>query len=285
MKSYALRIHPSKSEILSSAQPSETISSREMNAHRNHCAISALCSALALLAVIATTTGSASAQTVKVSIQNVPPTGGDPPGGLCFELLNAIGKKYGWQVEFTTVGALAARLEGVANSSVDVMCSGTVITNQRRNMGLAFTSPFFSNSEALFVRADDTTPYTSLAELKGKKVAGQKGSVFLQALKAGGLPELTVDSNDAGLSGVASGEIDAFVSGVANRYQTDIANSVPGVRSVETYVPIVLQPAGLVVRNTNTELLGQLQAALEGMKADGTLEAMLAEWHLPPPQF
>lgn len=76
------------------------------------------------------------------------------------------------------------------------------------------------------------------------------------------------------------------MAGIQFRYLTEVAQTIPNLRFVETYVSTMTQqPAALVVRTADTELLGQLQAGLETMKADGTLDEMLARWGLPSPQY
>jgi ABC-type amino acid transport substrate-binding protein len=54
---------------------------------------------------------------------------------------------------------------------------------------------------------------------------------------------------------------------------------------VETYVPALVTYGSLAVRSADTALLGELQAALEALKADGTLAMLNERWALPPPPF
>jgi len=240
----------------------------------------------AAFGIVVLASSAASAETVRAAINNAAPTGGDPPAGLCHEVLTAIGTRYGWDLEFTPIAGLNGILEAVTGSTADVGCSGIAPTNERRNMGLAFTSPIFTNSEFLYVHADDATGYTSLGELTGKKVAGQEGSTFLRALEAAGFSNVqTYPDNTAGFEALKAGEIDAYVTGVQSRYQTDVTKTLTGIRAVATYVPVAVNPASLVVRNTDTALLGQLQAGLEALKAEGTLNPLVEKWGLPAPQF
>ena len=54
------------------------------------------------------------------------------------------------------------------------------------------------------------------------------------------------------------------------------------MRLVETYKPTVVASVGISVRKADTELLAKIDAALAKLKADGTLQAILTKWGLPP---
>lgn len=56
----------------------------------------------------------------------------------------------------------------------------------------------------------------------------------------------------------------------------------PGVRLVETFKPTVVASVALSVRKTDADLLAKIDKALAKLKADGTLQAILTKWGLPP---
>jgi len=71
-------------------------------------------------------------------------------------------------------------------------------------------------------------------------VVGQEGSTFLRALEAAELSGVqTYPSNDAGFEALRSGEIDAYVTGVQSRYQTDVTKTWP---TCESPLPLSNQP-------------------------------------------
>ncbi len=246
--------------------------------------ISAVATAAFLVAMPAT------AQSLRAGILNVPPLGGPTAGGYCFDLLTEIGSRANLTFEYQPM-PLAEQVPALTSKAVDVMCSLHSASNNWRSIGIAFTSAIINNPGALVVRASDQAlpPYTGLADLSGQPVGTVAGAAIFERLitEAGATPVL-YPSGDAVYAALVAGEIKAwFTSGPTLSYRQKILGNWPQAVRVETFVnpAAIPQYVAIGVRNQETELLGSLQAALEGIKADGTLAKLLDAWALPPPVF
>jgi polar amino acid transport system substrate-binding protein len=152
--------------------------------------------------------------------------------------------------------------------------------NGFRELGVAFTSPVMLNYEQLTVLATDQTPYTTFAEFRDQPVCAQdNGGVYLDLLAAAGVTDVRLYPNNFdALNGLIAGECKAVIhGGPFIRYQ-QLQGLFPEVRPVETYVSVRMGWGALGVRNTDFELLGRLQAALEQLKLDGTVAEIGHRW-------
>lgn len=243
---------------------------------------------LALVAAIAVMSSNAMAQTptLRVGLTSAPPFGGPEPGGYCFDLMNAIGARTGMSFEFVPPMAAGELIGALAGGTFDILCSANGPTNERRAMGLAFTSAIATNGEMVVVLATDTAAYTTLAELQGIPVGAPAGTLFVAMLRDAGITDVREYAGPALYQALIAGEVRAILTSAPTfAYQHNVRDQWPELRVVETYPiqnPIY---SSLAVRSTETELLGTLQAALEGLKADGTLVTLAETWAVPLPPF
>lgn len=229
----------------------------------------------------------ASAQaSYRVGIYNLAPFGGDPPGGYCFDLVNAMADRLDWQVEFVPMSAtdLVTRL---AAGDVDLECSALAATNARRQQGIVFSSPILTNMDGILVRADDNTPYATLADLRDLRMGAPVNSAFLQSLQNAGFTDIkTYPGVPEAIAAIEAGEIDAFITiSSLFAYNHNVLGMWPAVKLVETWVPTSVNYGAIAVQTGNTALLGEIQNAIEGMKLDGTLATIIANYGLPAPPF
>jgi polar amino acid transport system substrate-binding protein len=241
---------------------------------------------VASLAVVAlATSSSAQPAPLSVGILTTAPFGGTPPGGYCVDLMNEIGARTGLQFEYLPT-ALGELLPNLVGGTTDIVCSALGATNERRALGIAFTSAILTNSEALIVLATDATPYTRLEEFRGQPVGANEATLFVGYLQTAGGEVRTFASAALAYQALIAGEIRAVVnSAPAFLYQQRVLGQWPELRAVDTYVATHPIFPAIAVRNTDTELLGALQAALEAIKADGAMVAILERWALAPPPF
>ncbi|MBO4330375.1 MAG: transporter substrate-binding domain-containing protein, partial [Rhodocyclaceae bacterium] len=151
------------------------------------------------------------------------------------------------------------------------------ITEERKK-NIAFTAPYMVNHQIIVVL--NTSELNAKAELAGKKVGVQEGSTAVNAVESDpvGAQIATLrkyGDNVTALLDLAAGRLDAVVvDEVVGRYYI---HSKPGQYRVlkddfgeEEY--------GVGLRKGDTELLAKLQAALDAMKADGTMDRIRAQW-------
>ncbi|MGD9738735.1 MAG: substrate-binding periplasmic protein [Bauldia sp.] len=241
------------------------------------------CLALAMAGGIA----AANAQALTVGTHPTTPFGGPPPGGgYCVDLMTAVAERTGDQIEFTfiPVGEFFPALSG---GTIDVLCSAIGPSNEQRSQGIAFTSSIFINNDALIVLATDATEYGTAADFVGQPVGAVTGTAYLGIWRDAGVTDVrefpvVTDAYTA----LRNGEINAIITGGPGvAYRQQVLGQDADLRMVDTYVSTLNAYAALAVRAEETELLGRLQAALETLKGDGTIETLTTRWAMPLPPF
>lgn len=240
--------------------------------------------------ILTIATSVASAQTLRVGTNAITPFGGPPPGGgYCVDLMGTVAERTGMQFEFSFL-AVPDLVPSLTGSTIDILCSGIGPTEELRRMGIAFTSAIFTNYDGLIVLDTDTTAYTTAADFLGQPVAALAGTVYAGIWTNAGVTAVTTTTGPTGAADmyelVRSGAAKAVIAAApAFLYQQQALDITAGLRLVETYVPVVRNYPALGVRSADTALLGALQAALETLKADGTLTVLLERWAMPAPPF
>ena len=93
--------------------------------------------------------------------------------GLDIDLMNAIAKKGGFEVEFTNQ-AFDSGLAGMAQCSYDAMISAITITEERAK-NMSFSDPYFAAGQIVSVAAGNAE-VTGKDTLVGKRVGAQLGT-------------------------------------------------------------------------------------------------------------
>jgi polar amino acid transport system substrate-binding protein len=223
---------------------------------------------------------------LRVGLTTTAPFGGATPGGYCFDLMNAIAERTGLQFEFVQPMAAGELIPALVGGTFDILCSANGATNERRAMGLAFTSAIATNGEMLVVPTADTTPYAALAELRSLPVGAPAGTLFVGMLRSAGVAEVTEYAGPALYQALIAGEVKAVLTSAPTfAYQQRALGLWPELRIVDTYAIANPIYSAIAVRNTEIALLGTIQAALEALKADGTVAGLLEIWAIPAPPF
>jgi polar amino acid transport system substrate-binding protein len=244
--------------------------------------------ALAAAAVLAFTT------TFPASAQQVLKVGSTPTGvpftfldtktntiqGIMVDLVREIGKDAGFQVQIEPM-QFSTLIASLTSNKIDLISAAMFITPQRKEV-VDFSDPVYTYGEGLIVPKSDTKDYTNFEDLKGAVVGAQVGTAFVEPLKKTGffpevkiydtIPDILRDVNTKRLqAGFADYPILAY-----NLKQ----GMFPEVRLVESFKPSVVGSVGIGVRKTDTELLKKINASLAKLKADGTVDKILAKWGL-----
>lgn len=226
----------------------------------------------------------AQATAVRVAVHNIPPFGGDPAAGLCFDVLEAIAERQGLELQYQPMG-IGDIFPALIAGTADLGCSGNGPTASFRRDGYAFTGAIASNREILLVRSGDTRTYATLADLRGLKV-GTVAPYLPLATNAGLTDLVTLPGFPDGIAALRAGEIDVYLTGeTVWRYQSEVLGAAEDVRRLESYVSVSVNYPAIATRADDADLLGRVQAGLEGIKADGTLSTILELWGLPAPPF
>lgn len=166
------------------------------------------------------------------------------------------------------------------SESIDCIWNGFTINGREDNY--TWSEPYIDNKQVFVVKADSNI--SSIADLSGKVVETQKDSSALASLEE---DNKTIKDNFSDLVQVAdyntafmdlqSGACDAVAMdiGVA-QYQINSSNSSDEFIILDE--PLSSEQYGVGFKLNNTALRDQVQATLDEMYADGTIEAIAANY-------
>lgn len=210
----------------------------------------------------------------------------DKPAGFDVELMTAIAKKLGMEVEFHDT-RFENLIIGVRGQQFDVIAS-TLYVKPARAKQIDYI-PYMKTGVSIAVAAKSGLAFKTPEELCGRKVGSIKGGAWIEKLNelaAGVCKDNPVDSREFPTSpevtqAVLSGGVDAQMgdSAVLQNAATKLRGKLK-VTSTENLYPVVV---GLGVRKGNTGLADMLSKALKGLKADGTYEALLKKYNVSKP--
>jgi PAS domain S-box-containing protein len=152
---------------------------------------------------------------------------------------------------------------------------GMSITDERRER-FDFASATFIHDFALFARIGDRT-VRGISDLKGKRVGVTRGGFPRQLLE--GQPGLTLEfiqNYPEGFDRLEAKTVDAVAADIEVAGYILEKRGIRGITAVGK--PFAQAPAAIAVRKGNTTLLKDLNAALNELRLDGTLEQIEAEW-------
>ena len=101
--------------------------------------------------------------------------GKDQVVGSDIKLAQAIADELGVKLEVTTM-SFDNVLSSLQSGKADLAISGISVTDERKKT-FDFSYPYYETQNAIIVRKDQESTYSSLDAFKGKKVAVQKGTI------------------------------------------------------------------------------------------------------------
>ena len=200
------------------------------------------------------------------------------PEGYDVDLGKALAEKLGLDVQFvnTSFDGIFAGM-GV---NYDLVIAGVTI-NEERLQTMLFSTPYITNYQAIVVRADDDTAYTSLNDLTGKTVTMQKGTTsddLLEDMISTGTVDATQVANESVVTSfamVANGEVDVCLcdSTVANVYVAK--NPDLKIAYVDDAEP---EQFGIAIPMDNAALQEAINKAMAELEAEGFFTESDAIW-------
>jgi len=197
--------------------------------------------------------------------------------GFDIDVIDAVAKASGLKVEHRNVawdGIFGALKTGEA----DVIASSVTITDERKQQ-FDFTRPYYNAGQSLLVRTGQEAQFPNLDSLKGKTIGvqiGTTGGEYVTGL--GGLNLKQYNTAGMAIIDLANGQVDAVI---IDKLVADYhAAKKPEFRDKVVVVgePQTEEVFGFVVNKGNRELLDKLNAGLEKIEGDGTLEKLEQKW-------
>ena len=192
--------------------------------------------------------------------------------GIDIETAQAIADKLGLELQIDDMDFDAALL-AVQQGKSDMVMAGVTVTDERQNV-MDFTDSYATGIQSIIVKED--SDIASVDDLAGKKIGTQRGTTgYLYCSDDFG--EDAVVAYDNGLTAVQAlnnGQVDAVV--IDNEPAKAYVESNPGLKILDT--SYAEEDYAIGMNKSNTALLEAVNAALEELKADGTLQSIVDKY-------
>ena len=192
--------------------------------------------------------------------------------GIDIETAQAIADKLGLELQIDDMDFDAALL-AVQQGKADMVMAGVTVTDERQNV-MDFTDSYATGIQSIIVKED--SDIASVDDLAGKKIGTQRGTTgYLYCSDDFG--DENVVAYDNGLTAVQmlnNGQVDCVVIDNAPAKEFIAAN--PGLKLLDS--AYVEESYAIGVGKGNTELKDAINTALEELKADGTLQAIVDKY-------
>lgn len=200
--------------------------------------------------------------------------------GVMVDITQALGKELGFTPDLQPI-PFAGLVPSLQTDKIDMISSAFAMNAQRAQV-VDFSEELFAYSEEVIVNSKDDTAYHSSADFAGKVVGVQTGTVSVEPMKAQqGIKTLRMyDSMADMIREVALGRIDVAVGDGPVMLYTVQQSGSSKLRVVDDYQKQIRIAIGVAVRKGNSELLERVNGGVRKIKADGTLDAILAKWNV-----
>ena len=192
--------------------------------------------------------------------------------GIDVETAQAIADKLGLELQIDDMDFDAALL-AVQQGKSDMVMAGVTVTDERQNV-MDFTDSYATGIQSIIVKED--SDIASVDDLAGKKIGTQRGTTgYLYCSDDFG--DENVVAYDNGLTAVQmlnNGQVDCVV--IDNAPAKEFVAANPGLKLLDT--AYVEENYAIGVGKGNTELKDAINTALEELKADGTLQAIVDKY-------
>ena len=190
--------------------------------------------------------------------------------GIDIETAQAIADKLGLELQIDDMDFDAALL-AVQQGKSDMVMAGVTVTDERQNV-MDFTDSYATGIQSIIVKED--SDIASVDDLAGKKIGTQRGTTgYLYCSDDFG--DENVVAYDDGLTAVQmlnNGQVDCVVIDNAPAKEFIAAN----LKLLDT--AYVEESYAIGIGKGNTELKDAINTALEELKADGTLQAIVDKY-------
>ena len=197
--------------------------------------------------------------------------------GIDAEIAAAIAEKLGLELQIDDMdfdGALAAPQSGKS----DIVMAGVTV-NEERQLVLDFTETYANGVQKVIV--PEGSDITSIEDMQGKKIGTQRGTTgYLycsDTVENGGFGEENVVAYDdaiAATQALNNGQVDCVV--IDSAVADNLVATNPGLTTLET--EYTNEDYAIGVAKGNTALLDAINAALQELIDDGTVQSIIDKY-------
>ena len=192
--------------------------------------------------------------------------------GIDADICSAIAEKMGLELEIEDI-AFDSIIPEISSGKADIGAAGMTVTEDRKQ-NVDFSETYAKASQVIIVTEDSEVK--GFDDLKGKKVGVQTGTTG-DIYVTGDLGDECVERYAKGMEAVqalSQTKIDAVV--IDGEPAKKYISEVPGLKILdESYTD---EEYAIAIRKGNTELLEAVNKAIGELKADGTLDAIVAKY-------
>lgn len=194
--------------------------------------------------------------------------------GFNIDIMNAVSMETGLKIEYYPMTWHEA-IEALNTGKVDAIQG--MKYSPLRDKFYEFSEPYLTSSQGIFVLNKNMYIH-ELADLEGRKVALQKGDIANDLLsRLERTRFLTTESQEEAIQLLLEGEVDAFVGNrITGQYFIQRKNSQTMIKIVGE--PIEPTDYGVVVLESNKELLNIFNKGISKIKRNGIYEKIEKKW-------
>lgn len=192
--------------------------------------------------------------------------------GIDVEIADAIAKELGTTLEVVDM-EFDSIIPAVQKGEVNFGMAGMTVTDERK-LEVDFTSSYATGVQVVIV--NEGSEIATLDDLEGKKIGTQLGTTGDMYSKDD-YGEENVTSYGKGADAVIAlkgGDVDAVI--IDNEPAKAFVAENEGLKILETEYAV--EDYAIAVSKENTELLDKINAALEKLTADGTIDAIISKY-------
>ncbi|MEM1067195.1 MAG: transporter substrate-binding domain-containing protein, partial [Pseudomonadota bacterium] len=161
-------------------------------------------------------------------------------------------------------------IPNLVSGNYDVIIAGMSITDERDEV-IDFTSNYTPPDPSAYVAMSEDV------DVDGGVVAAQVGTIQAGFIAESGATLVEFATPDETIAAVKNGEADAVLADKS--FLAPIVEADADLMFVGDDVPLG-DGVGMGIRETDAELKAKFDAAIQSMKDDGTLNAMIAKWEV-----
>lgn len=210
--------------------------------------------------------------------------------GFDIELMNAIGEKLGYEIQFDNMefdGVIAA----VQSGSCDAAISGLTI-NAKRKKSVSFTDAYYSGAAQILIVAADDSHYTGTTkeeldeQLKNQTIgvcSGYTGQFYAKGDEEWGFKAIEgadvkiYENVSTAIADIKNGTINAIIMDDSVAKEAAAANS-DDVKVVD--IALTIEEYGIAINKDNAELVEKINTALAELKEEGKIDELLEKYEL-----
>lgn len=198
--------------------------------------------------------------------------------GIEADNARAVGEFIGRRVELVHV-PFGQLIPALLDGRIDVIMSGMSITPEREQQ-VTFTDPYLQVGQMAIMHRDKvglfSQPWSVFRE--GVRIGvepGTTGAAFAERELKDALVSY-YENSAAAFEGLRRDQIDLYIHDAPTSWQ--LANAPENDDLLSLYAPLTEEQLAWAVRPSDVDLARELNRALRGMKANGTLQYILNRW-------